>query len=95
VFDHRRARHNPLIIGAWEDAAAAEANRAWARGTWAAMQEHASEGVYINYLGTEADEGGNRVRAALGPGKFDRLAALKTRYDPGNLFRMNQNIRPA
>lgn len=95
VFDHRQARNNLLIIGAWEDAAADEANRAWARETWEAMQDHASEGVYINYLGTEADEGGNRVRAALGPGKYDRLVALKTRYDPTNLFRMNQNIRPA
>jgi hypothetical protein len=95
VFDHRRARHNLLVIGAWDEAAADDTNRAWARETWAVMQDHASEGVYINYLGTEADEGGNRVRAALGPGKYDRLVALKTRYDPDNLFRMNQNIRPA
>jgi FAD/FMN-containing dehydrogenase len=95
VFDHRRARHNLLVIGAWEDAAADDTNRAWARETWAVMQDHASEGVYINYLGTEADEGSDRVRAALGPGKYDRLVALKTRYDPDNMFRMNQNIRPA
>ena len=51
--------------------------------------------VYVNYLGTEADEGGNRLAAAYGPGKFDKLVALKRKYDPGNLFRMNQNICPA
>jgi len=94
VFDHRWARNNLLIIGAWEDKAADETNRAWARETWEVMQPHASEGVYMNYLGTEADEGANRILATYGPGKYDRLVALKTRYDPTNLFRMNQNIRP-
>ena len=59
------------------------------------MTPYASAGVYVNYLGTEADEGMNRIPAAYGPDKLDRLLALKRRYDPANLFRMNQNIAPA
>ena len=94
VFDHRDSRKNLLIIGAWPEADQDEANRTWVRETWEAMQPYASEGVYVNYLGTEQDEGSNRIAAAYGPGKYERLLALKRKYDPANLFRMNQNIRP-
>ena len=48
--------------------------------------------MYVNYLG---DEGEDRVRAAYSPAKYERLVALKTKYDPTNLFRLNQNIKPA
>ena len=95
VFDHRQSPYNLLIIGCWEHAGDDEVNRSWTRETWQSMQPHASEGVYVNYLGTEEDEGSNRLAAAYGPGKFARLVALKQTYDPDNLFRMNQNIRPA
>ncbi len=95
VFDHRASPFDLLVIGAWEDPTADQENIAWARATWQAMQPYASEGVYMNYLGQEADEGDARIKAAYGPEKYDRLVALKTRYDPGNLFRMNQNVRPA
>jgi len=49
----------------------------------------------VNYLGTETDEGGNRVSAAYDPGKLEKLVALKRKYDPTDLFRMNQNISPS
>lgn len=94
VFDHRESPFDILIIGCWEKAAEDEINRVWTRDTWQAIQPYASEGVYVNYLGTEEDEGSNRVPAAYGPGKLDRLIALKQKYDPSNFFRMNQNIRP-
>jgi FAD/FMN-containing dehydrogenase len=55
------------------------------------MEPFLEQGVYVNYLG---DEGEGRVRAAYGA-NYQRLAALKQKYDPANLFRMNQNIAPA
>ena len=55
------------------------------------MQPFVAEGVYVNYL--SGDEG-ERVRGAYGRSKYDRLVALKTKYDPTNFFRLNQNIAP-
>ena len=86
---------NLLILGGWELAADDEENIAWTRETWQVMQPYAAQGVYVNYLNQETDEGGERIKAAYGPKKFARLATLKAKYDPGNLFRMNQNVPPA
>ncbi len=55
---------------------------------------YSSGGVYVNYLGEETDEGSDRIEAAYGPEKNERLVALKNKFDPINLFRLNQNIRP-
>jgi FAD/FMN-containing dehydrogenase len=95
AFDHRDRPFNFLCLGISADATQAEACVRWARGFWEAMQPFASGGVYVNYLGAEAEEGADRVRAAYGTAKYEWLAALKAAYDPANLFRMNQNIRPA
>ena len=95
AFDHRDVPYNFLILGAWEKSEDDDANIAWARETWQALQPYASAGVYVNYLGQEADEGAERVRASYGQAKYDHLVVLKTKYDPNNLFRMNQNIKPA
>jgi FAD/FMN-containing dehydrogenase len=52
---------------------------------------HSTGGVYVNFMG---DEGSERVRAAYGDTKYQRLAALKARFDPDNILRVNQNITP-
>jgi FAD/FMN-containing dehydrogenase len=59
------------------------------------MQPYSGGGVYVNYLGQEDDEGRERIRAAYAPSVYGRLADLKRKYDPQNLFRMNQNIAPS
>jgi FAD/FMN-containing dehydrogenase len=55
------------------------------------MQPFSTGGVYVNFLGNEGED---RVRAAYGGEKYERLVALKNKYDPTNLFRVNQNIKP-
>jgi FAD/FMN-containing dehydrogenase len=84
-----------LSAGVCADPADAEKSVRWGRDFWAAMQPYSTGGVYVNYLGREADEGCERIKAAYGPEKYARLVALKNKYDPGNLFRLNQNIEPS
>ena len=70
-----------------------DADRQWARDYWSALVPHASGvGSYVNFM-SEYEE--DRVRAAYGPGKYDRLATIKSQYDPGNIFHLNANIPPA
>ncbi len=95
AFNHRDARYNLLIVGAWPDPEAKDENVKWVRDLWDAMQPYSSGSVYVNYLGQDADEGAERVKAAYGSEKYERLVALKDKYDPTNLFRMNQNIKPS
>jgi FAD/FMN-containing dehydrogenase len=94
AFNHRNARFNLLIVGIWPDPADTDAHVRWVRGLWEAMEPSSSGGVYMNYLGQSSDEGEERIAAAYGAETYSRLAALKRRYDPDNLFRLNQNIRP-
>jgi hypothetical protein len=69
------------------------ADRAWARAFWEALRPHSlGDGSYVN-TGTEF--GGDRVRAAYGPAKYERLVKIKAKYDPQNLFHHNANIQPA
>jgi FAD/FMN-containing dehydrogenase len=91
AFSHRRAQHSCLVIRAWREPATSRDNVAWARACYGVIEPFLEQGVYVNYLG---DEGENRVRAAYGV-NYERLAALKQKYDPANVFRGNQNIRPA
>jgi FAD/FMN-containing dehydrogenase len=67
-----------------------EDEREWARGLWEALEPHHTS-VYVNFM---LDEGEERIREAYGAAKFDRLKALKQKYDPENFFRLNQNIAP-
>jgi FAD/FMN-containing dehydrogenase len=94
AFNHRDARYNMLIVGIWPDPEHTDENVKWVRDLWNAMEPYSSGSVYVNYLGQEADEGADRIKAAYGPKKYQRLVALKNKYDPTNLFRLNQNIRP-
>ena len=74
------------------DAATADAHVAWATELAADMSPHTTTGVYLNYT---SDTGDERVRSTFGPEKYARLVALKDKYDPANMFRLNQNIRPS
>jgi FAD/FMN-containing dehydrogenase len=90
AFPHRAQGYNLLVVGEWMEPAATAANVAWARETYAAMTSHFASGRYVNYL--NADEAGEAA-AAFGPNAA-RLREVKRRYDPDNLFHLNQNIRP-
>ena len=90
AFHDRDAPYSFLIVSVWPDPAESEQNVRWTDEYWQAMQPFSSGGVYVNYLG---EEGEDRVNAAYGR-NYDRLVALKNRYDPTNVFRCNQNIRP-
>jgi FAD/FMN-containing dehydrogenase len=78
----------------WMDpsAEAAAAHVTWAQDLAADLAPHTTPGVYLNYT---SDEGEERVRSTYGPQRYARLVALKDRYDPTNLFHLNQNIRPS
>ena len=90
AFNNRDAGFTFNINGNSETAEGFEAERAWARSYWSALGPHHTS-VYVNFL---MDQGEEAVRQAYGPDKYDRLKALKRQYDPGNLFRLNQNIPP-
>jgi FAD/FMN-containing dehydrogenase len=94
AFEHRDAAFTYLILSSWPDAADSAKHIDWARSVHQAIQPFAAGGVYVNYLQEEADEGRERIQAAYGPAKYARLVTLKKKYDPGNLFRLNQNIQP-
>jgi FAD/FMN-containing dehydrogenase len=88
---NRAAGYVLNIASAWTDPGESECHIAWTRDFWWAMHPFGTGGVYVNFL--SQDEGQERVRAAYGP-NHARLVELKNKYDPTNLFRMNQNIQP-
>jgi FAD/FMN-containing dehydrogenase len=92
AFDQRDADYNLVIISRWANPAEFERNVAWARSTSEMAKSYTTGRVYVNYIG--AGEAPDRVRAAFGQEKFARLAEIKRRYDPTNVFRINQNIPP-
>jgi FAD/FMN-containing dehydrogenase len=94
AFPHRDVQYSFMSLGVCTEPAEAEECVRWAREFWEAMQPCSTGGVYVNYLGREADEGAERIKAAYGPQTYQRLVALKNKYDPANLFRLNQNIKP-
>ena len=92
AFGNRQVSHAITIDGVWRPGEGhAEHDTAWARRLFAALDDFRA-GVYVNFLG--ADERPDRVREAYGDGTFERLAEVKSAYDPDNVFHHNQNIRP-
>ncbi len=92
AFTGRGAEFTLNINCAATDPVLYEQDRSWVREWFDAMAPHSTGGVYVNFVG---EEGSERVRAAYGEANYRRLAALKRRYDPLNLLRVNQNIPPA
>ncbi len=90
AYPHRDAQFDLIIASNWLEKAGDEENISWARKTWEAIQPFLSQRVYVNTLGVEGEE---RVREAYGD-SYPKLVELKRKYDPSNLFRMNQNIKP-
>jgi FAD/FMN-containing dehydrogenase len=91
AYAHRDARFVMNVHGRWDDPADDKRCIEWARDFFAASAPFASAGVYVNFLTSDETD---RVRTAYGP-NYDRLAQIKRKYDPDNLFHMNQNIAPA
>jgi len=89
---NRDARYVLNVAGSWEQAADDEANIHWAREAWNDMRSFSTGGTYVNFL--TADEAPERMEAALGR-SLQRLAEIKARWDPSNVFRTNRNIAPA
>lgn len=96
AYNHRSAPYNFLIIGRWaeKNAEMQEKTIRWVRELFDTLKPFSTGGVYVNYLGEAKDEGIDRLKAAYGEEKYNRLVELKTKYDPTNLFRINQNIKP-
>jgi FAD/FMN-containing dehydrogenase len=91
AYNYRDAQYNFLIVGMWTDPRADAHGIPWVRNLWHALQPVSTGHIYVNY---ESDVGVDRVKAAYGAAKYDRLVALKNTYDPTNLFRLNANITP-
>ena len=86
----RDVAHAVVINAAWAYGGPSHPDTGWYRDTFRALRPHATGGVYVNFVD---DEGQARVRAAYGL-RYQRLARIKARYDPANIFRSNQNIPP-
>jgi hypothetical protein len=91
AFSYRGATWSSVIAGIDPDPANKERISAWARDYWEALHPYSAGGAYVNFM---MEEGQDRIRATY-RGNYDRLVEVKEKYDPSNLFRVNQNIRPS
>lgn len=90
AFCHRDAQYNLIPTAVWTDPKESEMQLRWVRELWEVMQPFSTGGVYVNNLG---EDSGDHIRAAYGP-NYERLVALKNKYDPSNFFHLNANIKP-
>ncbi len=91
AWSYRDANFTHVIAAMFPDPADTDANRDWVRRYWDELRPHSSGGAYVNFMHEEDQE---RIKASYRD-NYDRLAQVKAKYDPSNLFHMNQNIRPA
>ena len=91
AFAYRNGGWAGVIVGVDPDPANNEAITSWTKDFWEELHPTSAGGAYVNFL---MDEGGDRVRASYS-GNYERLAQVKRRYDPHNVFHVNQNIEPA
>ncbi len=94
AFGRRDMGYLLELDSTWKDPKASERNIAWTRQAWSDTMRYSTGGVYLNFPGF-GEEGEKLVRSAVGPANYERLATLKKKYDPTNLFRVNLNIKPA
>jgi FAD/FMN-containing dehydrogenase len=91
AFAYRDVKFTHILAAVSPDPAPMPQYREWVRSYWSALHPYSAGGAYVNFL---MDEGDERIASSY-RGNYVRLAAVKRKYDPGNLFRVNQNIRPA
>jgi FAD/FMN-containing dehydrogenase len=91
AYPHRLTGWNLAIGGSWLDASESEGNISWVRAFWKEMEPLMSGGVYVNFMSAGEDD---RIKVAYGK-NYDRLVSVKNHYDPTNLFRVNENIKPS
>ena len=91
AFAYRDVKFTHILAAVSPDPAPMPQYREWVRSYWSALHPYSAGGAYVNFL---MDEGDDRIASSY-RGNYVRLAAVKRKYDPGNLFRVNQNIRPA
>jgi FAD/FMN-containing dehydrogenase len=92
AFSIRRTGWDVNVISQWIDPAESETHIEWTRKSWSRVEENTFGGAYVNHI--SVDDQPEKVRASYGS-NYDRLATIKAKYDPGNMFRLNPNIRPA
>jgi len=92
AFSNRSARFTYNIVAKWHDRADDDANQDWARSLAAALERYGEGRAFVSFLSDVSDV--RSVEATYGADRYARLVALKRRYDPENVFRLNQNIRP-
>jgi FAD binding domain-containing protein/berberine-like enzyme len=90
AFANRKFPYAPVIVSQWLDPAESEVHVRWARDFWKALQPFAAGAAYVNDLSHDDQD---RIRSGYGA-SYERLAALKKKYDPDNFFRLNNNIKP-
>jgi hypothetical protein len=91
AFSYRETKWAEVIVGVDPDPGNKDKITAWAKRYWEALHPYSAPGAYINFM---MEEGAERIEATYG-GNYARLRRVKAKYDPGNLFRVNQNIAPA